>query len=112
MMRALCVAAALVFVPASQAVAGFVNGVERFDGTELDTNTWEPFVFDLNTEEATIAQDDALTIDATPSGTFDNVRVLDAAAIPLPAAFWPAGAMLVSLAGIQAARRRRRLATT
>lgn len=68
MIRAFCLAA-LIVLPTSQAFGGFVNGVERFDGTQPDAETWEPFVSDISIEEATISQNDALTIDATPSGS-------------------------------------------
>src|SRR4051812_11536674 len=46
----------------SSARAGFVNGVERFDGTQHDTKTWTAN-FDLDAPgQTTAVQDDALTL--------------------------------------------------
>jgi hypothetical protein len=71
---------ALVAAPAE---AGFVGGVEKFNGTSLDTNTWE--FFSLNQGWATASQDNALILsgmtdaDYTTQGRFihpgDTVRV-------------------------------------
>ena len=54
---ALIAVALIVLAPPRHAVAGFVNGVERFNGTFLDTNTW--IAAELN---GTISQDDELQL--------------------------------------------------
>jgi hypothetical protein len=64
-----CAAVALILLLSPAAFAGFVNGVERFEGSQLDLQTWEPFISDLSPVPAAIIQDNDLVIDATPSGS-------------------------------------------
>jgi hypothetical protein len=54
--------------PGTPARAGFVNGVERFDGKTLDTETWRAR---NGFGTVTFAQDDALTIDSSGPGDFN-----------------------------------------
>jgi hypothetical protein len=63
-----CVALLLSAVWASNASAGFVNGVETFDGTKLDLKTWELFVSPFSTTPATANQNNALLLDASSLG--------------------------------------------
>jgi len=58
MCAAMAFAIGLLGAPPSH--AGFVNGVETFDGTQLDTNTWE--FFELNPGQAGVSQNDKLIL--------------------------------------------------
>lgn len=49
------------------ALAVFVNGVERFDGTVKDTTTWEEYA----KYGSVVSQDNQLILDAVPSNTMD-----------------------------------------
>src|SRR3954447_21739636 len=63
-----CLVVLLSVLSASTASAGFVNGVETFDGTKLDLKTWELFVAPQSTTPATASQNDALFLDASQLG--------------------------------------------
>jgi hypothetical protein len=62
MTRILLVAAALSLSTGSSAMAGFVNGVERFDGTRRDTDTWFANVDLSDPDQTTVTQNDSLTL--------------------------------------------------
>jgi hypothetical protein len=70
MRQMICVGAIVLAASACQAFGGFTKGVERFDGTQFDAQTWEPFISGLSPQPATISQADALVIDATAGGSF------------------------------------------
>jgi hypothetical protein len=63
-----CIALLLSTLFASHASAGFVNGIETFDGTKLDLKTWELFVSPFSTTPATASQNNALMLDASSLG--------------------------------------------
>lgn len=61
----ICVAVvAISVVVTKSATAAFVNGVETFDGTTLDTTTWQPY----STGTASITQNDRLSLSGLISG--------------------------------------------
>ena len=56
--------AAMSAVSTTLAEAAFLNGVETFDGTTLDTTTWQPY----SAGTASIAQNDRLSMSGLVSG--------------------------------------------
>jgi hypothetical protein len=62
MTRILLLAAVFSLSTGSAAMAGFVNGVERFNGTQLDTDTWFANVDLSDPNQTTVTQNDSLTL--------------------------------------------------
>jgi hypothetical protein len=71
--KAQFVVAAVLLLPFAAAWAAFVDGVETFDGSVKDTDTWEEWIMDGI--YGSVTQNDALTIESCADYTAKTVTV-------------------------------------